>query len=595
MKKVGEVSMVNGPIVQGSGASESKIAEQVYVGEQELIGEIIKFEEDILTVQVYESTTGLKPGAPIYGSGYPLSVELGPGLLTKVFDGIQRPLERIMQECGEFIKSGIALGAIDKKKKWQFKPTAKKGDTAGGGHIIGTVQETQLIENRIMIPPDMSGEIDSIAGEGEYTVEDVIATLKTEKGVENICMLQKWPIRSPRPYKHRRFPDTPLITGQRVIDTLFPVAKGGTAAIPGPFGSGKTVVQHQLAKWCDADIIIYIGCGERGNEMTDVLKEFPHLTDPKSGLPLMERTVLIANTSNMPVSAREASIYTGMTIAEYFRDMGYNVAVMADSTSRWAEALRELSGRLEEMPAESGFPAYLASKLSAFYERAGYIDTLNGKTCSLTIVGAVSPPGGDLTEPVTQYTKGLVGTFWALSKELADSRHYPAIGWIKSFSSYSDYIGKWWEANVDKDWVKNRQLMMWIMQEDDKYQKIAKLVGPDSLPDDQRFVMAVAALIKNGFLLQSALDPIDTYSLPKKQVKLMQAIVRFYTLGKELVEQLVPIRSIICLKCYAELQRLKIEVANNEDDKIDRFVDGMVAEIRVLKDQYAKTPVGVKK
>ncbi|HRZ86683.1 MAG TPA: V-type ATP synthase subunit A [bacterium] len=595
MKKVGEVGMVNGPIVQGSGASEAKIAEQVFVGEQKLIGEIVKFEEEVLTVQVYESTSGLKPGAPIYGSGFPLSVELGPGILTQVYDGIQRPLERIQKECGAFIKSGIALGALDKQKKWAFKPYAKKGDQVGGGHILGTVQETQLIEHRVMMPPDISGEIVSIAGDGSYTVDETIAVVRTDAGERQIAMMQKWPIRIPRPYKYRRFPDTPLITGQRVIDTLFPVAKGGTAAIPGPFGSGKTVVQHQLAKWCDADIIIYIGCGERGNEMTDVLKEFPHLTDPKSGLPLMERTVLIANTSNMPVSAREASIYTGMTIAEYFRDMGYNVAVMADSTSRWAEALRELSGRLEEMPAESGFPAYLSSKLAAFYERAGYVDTLNGKTCSLTIVGAVSPPGGDLTEPVTQYTKGLVGTFWALSKELADSRHYPAIGWIKSFSAYSDYIGKWWEQNVDKEWVKNRQLMMWIMQEDDKYQKIAKLVGPETLPDDQRFVMAVASLVKNGFLLQSAMDPIDTYSLPRKQVKLMNAIVKFYAIGKELVEMAVPVRSITALPCYAELQRLKIEVANDEDEKIDRFVEKMTAEMRTLKEQYAKTPAGAKR
>ena len=590
MKKIGEVEMVNGPIVVGSGAFEVKISEQVYVGELHLIGEVIKFEEDLLTLQVYENTSGLKPGAAIYTSGHPLSVELGPGILSKVFDGIERPLEGIKKLSGTFIKSGIMIGALDKDVKWPFVPTVKNGDQIAEGGILGTVKETELIDHKILVPPGISGKITFIADKGEYTVEDIVAKVETAQGVKDLTMAQRWPIRTPRPYRERKFPDVPLVTGMRIVDTLFPIAKGGTAAIPGPFGSGKTVVQQQLAKWCDADIIVYIGCGERGNEMTDVLREFPKLIDPKSGLPLIQRTVLIANTSNMPVSAREASIYTGMTIAEYFRDMGYHVAIMADSTSRWAEALRELSGRLEEMPAESGFPAYLSSRLSAFYERAGYVETLNGKTCSLTIIGAVSPPGGDFTEPVTQYTKGLVGTFWALSKELADSRHYPAIGWIKSFSSYSEYLAKWWESNYNPDWSKSRKRIMWILQEDDKCQKIAKLVGPETLPDDQRFLMAVAYLIKNGFLMQDALDPIDMYATPQKQEKLLEAIVKFYQMGKELVELVVPIKRITGLRSYSLIQRLKIEVENEHVEKIDDCINQIDTEMKELKSEFSRNP-----
>ena len=586
MKAVGEVEVVNGPIVQGSGVAHVEVSELVFLGENYLIGEVISFAGNSMTIQVYESTSGLKPGAKIYGSGMPLSVELGPGLLTKVYDGIQRPLETIRDLVGPFIKGGVAVGALDKKKKWNFKPSAKSGGVVKPGSRLGTVQETPLVEHRVLVPPDKEGLLTWVAKEGNYDLTTKIATLQTSKGNEDIFLMHRWPIRWPRPVGKRRFPTIPLVTGQRVIDTLFPVAKGGTAAVPGPFGSGKTVVQHQLAKWCDADIIVYVGCGERGNEMTEVLKEFPHLIDPKTGHPLLERTVMIANTSNMPVSAREASIYTGMTLAEYYRDQGYHVAVMADSTSRWAEALRELSGRLEEMPAESGFPAYLASKLAAFYERAGYVQTLEDKPASLTIIGAVSPPGGDFTEPVTQYTKELVGTFWALSKELADARHYPAIGWIKSFSTYANQVKEWWEKNVDDQWASKRNLAISILQSDDKLQRIARLVGPETLPDDQRLIMATATLIKEGYLLQSALDEIDTYASPQKQSKILRAIMTFYQIGKECVSLGAPIRKLTSIPSYVSLSRLKQEVKNTELEKIDQFVKTLTQELNRIKEEY---------
>ncbi len=588
MKAVGEVEVVNGPIVQGSGVANVEVSELVMIGENRLIGEVISFTESAMTIQVYESTSGLAPGAKIYGTGMPLSVELGPGLLTQVYDGIQRPLETIRDQVGPFIKGGISVGALDKKKKWPFKPCVKTGDVLKPGVRLGTVQETPLIEHRILVPPNKQGLVTWVAKEGSYDLTEKIATLQTDKGSEDLFLMHRWPIRWPRPVGSRKFPTIPLVTGQRVIDTLFPIAKGGTAAVPGPFGSGKTVVQHQLAKWCDADIIVYVGCGERGNEMTEVLMEFPHLIDPKTNHPLMERTVMIANTSNMPVSAREASIYTGMTLAEYYRDQGYNVAVMADSTSRWAEALRELSGRLEEMPAESGFPAYLSSKLAAFYERAGYVQTLEDKTSSLTIIGAVSPPGGDFTEPVTQYTKELVGTFWALSKELADARHYPAIGWIKSFSTYAQNVRSWWEANVDPKWGASRNEAIALLQADDKLQRIAKLVGPETLPDDQRLIMATCTLIKDGYLLQSALDEIDTYASPQKQVKILEAIMTFHRLGRECVSAGAPIRKITSIPSYANLARLKQEVKNTELDKIDAFVKTLSSELRQLQEEYKK-------
>ncbi len=586
MKSVGEVETVNGPIVQGSGVANVEVSELVFISENYLIGEVISFSGDMMTIQVYESTSGLAPGAKIYGSGMPLSVELGPGLLKQVYDGIQRPLETIRDNVGPFIKGGIAMGALDKKKKWPLKPCVKAGDVVKPGARIGTVQETPLIEHRVLVPPNKEGLITWVAKEGDYDLTEKIATIQTAKGNEDLFLMHRWPIRRSRPVGNRHFPNVPLVTGQRVIDTLFPIAKGGTAAVPGPFGSGKTVVQHQLAKWCDADIIVYVGCGERGNEMTEVLKEFPHLIDPKSGHPLLERTIMIANTSNMPVSAREASIYTGMTLAEYYRDQGYHVAVMADSTSRWAEALRELSGRLEEMPAESGFPAYLSSKLAAFYERAGFVQTLEDKPASLTIIGAVSPPGGDFTEPVTQYTKELVGTFWALSKELADARHYPAIGWIKSFSTYANQVKDWWETNVDSQWSSNRNLAITILQNDDKLQRIAKLVGPETLPDDQRLIMAAATLIKEGYLLQSALDEIDTYSSPEKQTKILQAIMTFYHVGKESIAMGAPIRRLTSIPSYANLARLKQEVKNDELGKIDECVRQLTKELTAIRDEY---------
>lgn len=588
MKVVGEVEVVNGPIVNGSGVPNVQISELVLIGENNLIGEVIAFTGDWMTIQVYESTSGLAPGAKIYGSGLPLSVELGPGLLTTVYDGIQRPLETIREQVGPFIKGGIAVGALDKKKKWEFKPIVKSGETVKAGARLGTVQETPLIEHRILVPPNIEGLLTWVAKEGSYDLTEKIATVQGPTGSQDVFLMHRWPIRWPRPVGNRKFPTIPLVTGQRVIDTLFPLAKGGTAAVPGPFGSGKTVVQHQLAKWCDADIIVYVGCGERGNEMTEVLKEFPHLIDPKTKHALMERTVMIANTSNMPVSAREASIYTGMTLAEYYRDQGYHVAVMADSTSRWAEALRELSGRLEEMPAESGFPAYLSSKLAAFYERAGYVETLDKQPASLTIIGAVSPPGGDFTEPVTQYTKELVGTFWALSKELADSRHYPAIGWIKSFSTYADYVKGWWEKNVDPTWAATRSQVISLLQSDDKLQRIAKLVGPETLPDDQRLIMATCTLIKEGYLLQSALDEIDTYASPQKQVKLMDAIMTFNRIGRECVAAGAPIRRLTSIPSFANLTRLKQEVKNDELHKIDKFIETLKSELNAVKEEYSK-------
>ncbi len=588
MNAVGEVEVINGPIVQASGVANVEIAEVVFLGENRLVGEVISFKDEWMTIQVYESTSGLAPGAAVYSSGMPLSVELGPGLLCQIYDGIQRPLERIRDDIGPFIKGGVALGALDKKKQWDFEPCVKAGDNAPAGMCIGTVQETPLIQHRVLIPPGKGGKVVWIASRGKYTVTDKIATLQGAKGSEDISLMHRWPVRHPRPVSGRRFSTIPLVTGQRVIDTLFPIAKGGTAAIPGPFGSGKTVVQHQLAKWCDADIIVYVGCGERGNEMTEVIKEFPHLTDPKSKHPLLERTIMIANTSNMPVSAREASIYTGMTLAEYYRDQGYHVAVMADSTSRWAEALRELSGRLEEMPAESGFPAYLAGKLAAFYERAGSVVTLEGKEATLSIVGAVSPPGGDFTEPVTQYTKELVGTFWALSKELADSRHYPAIGWIKSFSTYADQIKVWWETNVDPHWSRNRNEAISLLQSDDRLQRIARLVGPETLPDDQRLIMATASLIKEGYLLQSALEEVDTYASPLKQTKLLELILKFNQLGKEIIALGCPIRKLTALPFYGALSRLKQEVNNDELKKIDEFAAAMTDQLAQLKEEYKR-------
>ena len=498
-EQVGTVTWINGPVIRARGSRNVSMLELVEVGEERLVGEVIGLRGDIITAQVYEETSGMRPGAPVFGTGLPLSVELGPGLLTSIFDGVQRPLPVIEQRMGSFIGRGARLTPLYRKAHWKFKPVCKSGDTVGAGVIIGVVQETEALEHRIMIPPGMSGTLSWVASEGEYTIEDTIARVRSDHTEREVTMLQRWPVRQPRPYRRRLGQSIPLITGQRVLDSFFPVAKGGAAGIPGPFGSGKTVTQHSIAKWADAHVIVYIGCGERGNEMTEVLQEFPHLTDPRSGRPLMERTVLIANTSNMPVAAREASIYTGITIAEYYRDMGYDVALMADSTSRWAEALREVSGRLEEMPAEEGYPAYLAGRLAEFYERAGNVETLNGNHGSVSVVGAVSPPGGDFSEPVTQHTKRYIRCFWALDKSLASARHFPSINWLDSYSEYLEDVAGWWRKEVGRDWLKMRNQCMEILSEEDRLGQIVKLVGPDALPDEQRLILETARLLREGF------------------------------------------------------------------------------------------------
>jgi len=548
----------------------AQMHEMVYVGKEQLIGEIIRVNEDVATIQVYENTSGLKPGEKVLGTGEPLSVELGPGLIGKIYDGIQRPLEILMKETGAFIIRGLKAPSLSREKRWYFTPKVKAQDMIHGGDILGTVIESELVEHRILVPPNVHGRISEIVKEGEYTVEDVIATVKTEDGIRSLKMFHRWPVRRPRPYKSRLLPNTPLITGQRVIDTFFPIAKGGTASIPGGFGTGKTITQQQLAKWSDADVIIYVGCGERGNEMVDILTSFPELNDPKTGKPLMERTILIANTSNMPVSAREASIYTGVTIGEYYRDMGYHVALMADSTSRWAEALREISGRLEEMPAEEGFPSYLPTRLAEFYERAGMIKTLGSedRVGSLSIIGAVSPPGGDFSEPVTSHTKRFTRAFWALDKELADARHYPAISWILSYSEYVEEVSEWWSLNVDKSWQSYRNEAMKILQREDELREIVKLVGPEALPDSQRLILEAARMLRIAFLQQNALDPIDTYSTPEKQFKMLKIIIDFYYGAERIIEKGIPIFKITQLSVIHEIMRMKNEIPN---DKIQMF------------------------
>jgi len=571
-KLIGTVKRVNGPVVTGIATEEEvKMLDIAEVGEEHLIGEIVRIEGNLITIQVYEDTTLIKPGDNIYGTGMPLSVELGPGLLGNIYDGIQRPLEDIRKIYNFYIQRGVQPPALDRSKKWIFTPSVKKGDTLVSGTIIGMVQETSLISHRILLPPDIEGTVDEIK-EGEFTIDDTILILETPQGKKEIKMTQRWPIRKARPVKERIAINEPLITGQRVIDTLFPIAKGGCCAVPGGFGTGKTLVQHQLAKWSDADIIVYIGCGERGNEMTDVLLSFPKLKDPKTGKPLMERTILIANTSNMPVAAREASIYTGITIAEYYRDMGYDVAVMADSTSRWAEALRELSGRMEEMPAEEGFPAYLPTKLAEFYERAGKMRTLCNKEGSVTIIGAVSPPGGDFSEPVTQHTKRFVRTFWALDRHLANERHYPAISWLDSYSEYLDVISEWWETNIEPNWTKMRNEIMRLLQKERKLQQVVKLVGPDALPDSQKFIIEICTMFKNTFLQQNAFDKIDMYTTAERQVKMLKIIVKFYEKGVELLKKGYTLLQIKDLDVYKEIYRMKFNYSNEDINKYDELL-----------------------
>jgi V/A-type H+-transporting ATPase subunit A len=536
--------MINGPVITSGGMRDFAQREMVRVGEKRLLGEIIKMNDDFATIQVYEDTQGLRIGEDVEGLGHPLSVSLGPGLLTNFYDGIGRPLSALLDAEGMYIKPGLDVPMIDPNKKWEIKPAVKKGDMATGGMLLGTIQETPLIEHRVICPSNVEGEITWIIAEGGILSSGIVAKVKNSAGrIVEVPLTQSWPVRLPRPYKVRLNPNEPLVTGQRVIDGLFPLAKGGTACVPGGFGTGKTVTQHQLAKWSEAQIVVYIGCGERGNEMTDVLEQFPVLEDPRSGRPLMERTILVANTSNMPVAAREASVYTGITIAEYFRDMGYDVALMADSTSRWAEALREISGRLEEIPAEEGFPAYLPSRLAEFYERAGRVVTSYGENGSISIIGAVSPPGGDFTEPVTRHTKRFIRCFWGLDRNLANARHFPAISWIDSYSEYSGEVQGWFENNVDPRWGEVRDKARVILLEDERVQQVIRLVGEDVLPDDQRLLAFTAFLIKNGYLQQSAFGP-DSYSAPLKSFMILDLIMHFHERATELIKQGVPISLI---------------------------------------------------
>ena len=586
-RRIGNVSRVNGPVIEAAGITDAIMLELVQVGEDRIIGEIIKLQGDSAIIQVYEDTTGLAPGDPIYGSGMPLSVELGPGLIGTIYDGIQRPLNEVLAKSGQFIERGVVVPPLKRESSWHFVPAAAEGDAVTGGSVIGTVQETESIEHRIMVPHDVSGTCVRIADEGDYSVEEEIAEIETEQGSRKLTMIQRWPIRTPRPTAERLPLAIPLITGQRVIDTLFPVAKGGTVAIPGGFGTGKTMTQHAIAKWCDAEIIVYIGCGERGNEMTDVLTEFPELVDPRTGKSLMARTILIANTSNMPVSAREASIYTGVTLAEYFRDQGYHVAVMADSTSRWAEALRELSGRMEEMPAEEGFPAYLPTRIAEFYERAGYMKTLSDKEGSVSIIGAVSPPGGDFSEPVTQHTRRFVRCFWGLDRQLANARHYPAISWLESYSEYLEDVTEWWEENAGPEWQEDRREIMELLQREVRLQQVVKLVGPDALPDSQRFILDVCNLFKNAFLQQNAFDDIDRYSTVEKQLKMLHIIVEYWRRGSDSIKKGATLVKLRRMKVYQDIVKMKFSIANDEVEKLDKLTARLERSIDQLESIYA--------
>lgn len=570
---IGHVKRVNGPVITVNDITDAQMLELVRIGEQQLVGEVVKLFDNEAIIQVYEDATGIKPGDNVYGSNMPLCVELGPGIIGSIYDGIQRPLEKLEEASGTFIARGLTFDGIDHKKKWFFTPCVKKGDTISAGMIIGSVQESETIVHKILVDPTIKeSSVISVVEEGEYCVEDTLVEVVQKDGNEKkLCMLQKWPIRNPRPVKNRLPFDAPLITGLRVIDTLFPIAKGGTVAIPGGFGTGKTMTQHAIAQWCDADIIVYIGCGERGNEMTDVLREFPQLIDPKTNKSLMERTILIANTSNMPVSAREASIYTGITIAEYYRDMGYAVAIMADSTSRWAEALRELSGRMEEMPAEEGFPAYLATRIAEFYERAGLMQTLCEQEGSVSVIGAVSPPGGDFSEPVTMHTKRFVRCFWGLDRALASSRHYPAISWTQSYSEYLEDVKSWWNEKSDDSWQKNRKEIMELLQKEERLQQIVKLVGADALPDSQNFILEVCNLFKNAFLQQNAFDKIDRYCVVEKQIKMLSCILKYWHVGLESINKGVPLVKLRRLKTVQEISKIKFSISNEDIDEIDKL------------------------
>jgi V/A-type H+-transporting ATPase subunit A len=578
----GKIIKVAGPLVVAEGMKGSAMYEVVKVGEEKLLGENIGLNGDQASIQVYEDTSGIKPGEDVFGTGAPLSVSLGPGLLTNIYDGVQRPLPEISGIAGEFITRGLDVSGLDKNKKWDFVPSVRKGEKVKAGDIIGTVDETRIIKHRILIPPNVSGTLEEING-GKFTITEPIGIVEQDKKDVEIYLAHNWPVRISRPYITKIEPNEPMLTGQRVLDTFFPVAKGGTAAIPGGFGTGKTVTQHQLARWSDADIIVYIGCGERGNEMTEVLRDFPKLIDPKSGEPLMQRTVLIANTSNMPVAAREASVYTGVTMAEYYRDMGYKVALMADSTSRWAEALREISGRMEEMPGEEGYPAYLASRIAGFYERAGRVTTLCGREGTVSVIGAVSPPGGDFSEPVTQNTLRITKVFWALDSSLADRRHFPAINWLRSYSLYSENLSEWYNKNVSEDFTDNRKDAMRLLQQESELQEIVQLVGPDALPERERVVLETARLIREDFLQQNAFHDVDTYCDIKKQYRMLKIILKFHKYALDAVNRGVKATKIAEMQILDEIARMKyipLEEFGKRAEEIDNKIELAFKEMK---------------
>ena len=583
----GRIIRINGPILQIQGLGTCGLYDVVEVGEQKLIGEIIRLQGDVGTVQIYEDNTGMRVGEPAVSLRRPLSVQLGPGLLGKIYDGIQRPLRDIKEARGSYIQPGIRFAPLEQEKRWHFVPQLKAGDGIRPGSALGWVQETELIRHKILVPPGLpAGQAEWVAAEGDYSLSEAVA--RAVSGA-SVFMSSTWPVRVPRPYNRKLGMQEPLITGQRVIDVFFPISRGGTAAIPGGFGTGKTMAQHALAKWCDAQVIVYIGCGERGNEMTDVLTEFPKLTDPRTGRSLMERTILIANTSNMPVAAREVSIFTGVTLAEHYRDMGLDVAILADSTSRWAEALRELSGRLEEMPADEGFPAYLPTKLAEFYERAGRVQTLEGSEGSVSIVGSVSPPGGDFSEPVTQHTKRFIRCFWALDRDLANARHYPAISWLDSYSEYAAEISAWWrKESPDPDWNEVRGKALELLKREQKLAQIVKLVGPDALPDNQRMVLLTAEMIKQGFLQQNAYDEVDMFCAPQKQVRLLALMMEFHSRGLEIIQLGAPLLKIRQLQSATRMIRLKSQVPNDDLGGLDEFAALMRNEMDALLKEYKR-------
>ena len=579
----GRIVWVSGPAVKADGMASAKMYETVVVGEAKLIGEVIRLTGDVAFIQVYESTSGLKPGEPVVGTGNPLSVLLGPGIIGQIYDGIQRPLKELSKVSGSYIGRGITTTPVDLSKKYHFTPAVKAGDAVEPGTVLGTVQETDLIEHSVLVPPDYRGsQLTDVVSEGDYDLETELAAASVDGQNAPLKMYHRWPVRRPRPYNTRYDPTVPLLTGQRVIDTFFPIAKGGTGSIPGAFGTGKTVTLHQIAKWADSQVVVYIGCGERGNEMTEVLVEFPHLKDPRTNKPLMDRTVLVANTSNMPVAAREASIYTGVTIAEYYRDMGKDVVLVADSTSRWAEALREMSGRLEEMPAEEGYPSYLASRLAEFYERAGRVRAIGSpdRDGSVTLVGAVSPSGGDFTEPVTTHTMRFIKTFWALDAKLAYSRHYPSINWMNSYSGYLADIAKWWGKNVDDEWLSVRGQAYNVLQREDTLKEIVRLLGPEALPNEEKLILEVARMIKIGILQQNSFDEVDTYCSPEKQYKLLKLLVDFYNRGQQAIKEGTDLAEIRAMSIISSLLKARMDIKDDEIAKLDELDTAMQEQFK---------------